>query len=239
MRVPVVLKLTTWEMPATLTSLSDPAKVPRKDTAWPTMGAAARQGATCCMAEPAESRVFPSRDSSCGDIGRRHLVCVRIGLHTFHLRGITESRVREFEGRGGLLGDATVTITPVDLRGRGVPHYELRAPITCIAHAAERCRQGLPTLPPGPTEGLPEKGAGVKETFGPARNGLWRPGPEHGEVFKPNCEALSVYHRDRRRTACRRLRTTPPNRLIGELSNTRCQGFRSRVRWMCGLSNGS
>ena len=58
-------------------------------------------------------------------MGRRHLVCVRIGLHTFHLRGITESRVREFEGRGVILGDATVTITPVDLRGREVPHYEL------------------------------------------------------------------------------------------------------------------
>src|SRR5262249_39052500 len=98
-RVPVVLKLTTWEMPGARTSLSGPVNVPRKGTAWPTMGAAARRGATCCMAEPAESRVFPSKDSSCGDMGRRHLACVRIGLPSFHLRGIAERRVREFGGR--------------------------------------------------------------------------------------------------------------------------------------------
>src|SRR5689334_24445076 len=119
MRVPAVLKLTTWEMPGKLRSLSDPANVPPKDTAWPTMGAAARRGATCCMAEPAESRVFPSRDSSCGDMGRRYLAWVRIGRHRFHLRGITESRRREFEGRRGIHGDATVTSTPVGPRGRG------------------------------------------------------------------------------------------------------------------------
>jgi hypothetical protein len=52
------------------------------------------------MAEPAESRVFPSRDSSCGDLGRRHLACVRIGLHSFHLRGITESRDGNLTGGG-------------------------------------------------------------------------------------------------------------------------------------------
>src|SRR6516162_4703584 len=134
-------------MPPMLTSLSYPANVPRKDTAWPTIGAAARRGATCCMAEPAESRVFASRDSSCGDMGRRYLACVRIGLHSFHLRGITESRVREFEGRRGILGDATVTSTPVGLRGRGVPRHERvyhrdrhRAP----AHRPGRPHRGPP-----------------------------------------------------------------------------------------------
>src|SRR6516162_7209123 len=95
-------------MPPMLTSLSYPANVPRKDTAWPTTGAAARRGATCCMAEPAESRVFPSRDSSCGDMGRRHLACNRIGLHSFHLSGITERRVRGLKG-----GEVSLVIQPL------------------------------------------------------------------------------------------------------------------------------
>ena len=40
------------------------------------------------------------------------------------LGGITKSRVREFERRRGILGDATVTSTPYGPRGRGVPRHE-------------------------------------------------------------------------------------------------------------------
>ncbi len=43
--------------------------------------------------------------------------------------------------------------------------------------------------PTRPTEGLPEKGAGVKEIFGPARGGVWRPAPS-AACAQRNCEAL-------------------------------------------------
>src|SRR5262249_9212231 len=39
--------------------------------------------------------------------------------------GYNRKSLREFEGRRDILGDATLTSTPVGLRGRGVSHHEL------------------------------------------------------------------------------------------------------------------
>ncbi len=68
--------------------------------------------------------------------------------------------------------------------------HEIRAPITCFA----RLRRGAavarsPDLATRPTEGPPEKGAGVKETFGPARGGVWRPAPSTSGAQRI-CEVL-------------------------------------------------
>ena len=59
----------------------------------------------------------------------------------------------------------------------------LRTPRSAVARS--------PDLATRPTEGLPETGAGVKETFGPARGGVWRPAPSAARAQR-NCEALSA-----------------------------------------------
>ena len=64
----------------------------------------------------------------------------------------------------------------------GRPHAVERpaAPLTGLGHAAERLLERSPDLATRPAAGLPETGAGVKETFGPARGGVGRPAPARG-----------------------------------------------------------
>ena len=89
-------------------------------------------------------------------LGRRHLACVRMGLHSFHLKGITESRVREFEGRQGIL-----VMQP--LRAHHMAHEAEEYP--AMNESTTKRRKDTRFMPRhngDSCRGIPEVGRGIK-----------------------------------------------------------------------------